>query len=123
MHIGEPVYDTWLEGQMAEFTDVITSSGAEVLWFSSPHVRPPRDAGTDPYPEEDPARVDLYNEMIVRLAELDDRVEYADLATFVAARPGGEFDPTFRPDGAHIDLTVAPDLVAWLDEQVRRVTG
>jgi peptidoglycan/LPS O-acetylase OafA/YrhL len=123
VHIGEPVYDTWLEGQMAEFTDVITSSGAEVLWFSSPHVRPPRPAGTDPYPEEDPARVDLYNEMIVRLAELDDRVEYADLATFVAARPGGEFDPTFRPDGAHIDLTVAPDLVAWLDEQVRRVTG
>lgn len=122
-HIGEPAYDAWLTAEMGAFVDEVTATGAEVLWFSSPHVRPPREAGTDPFPEEDPARIDRYNELIRTVADTDDRVEYADLAGFVQARPGGEFEPAFRPDGAHIDLTVAPDLVAWLGEQIRIATG
>ncbi len=67
--------------------------------------------------------MDRYNELIRSVADSDDRVEFADLAAFVPARPGGEFEPTFRPDGAHIDLTVAPDLVTWLGDQVRLVSA
>lgn len=118
-HIGEPAYDEWLAGQMEDFVDEVTATGAKVLWLSHPHVRPPREAGTAPYPEEDPARMDRYNELIERVAAGDGRITFADLATFAADRPGGEFDPAFRPDGAHIDLTVAPDLVAWLGDQIR----
>lgn len=121
-HIGEPEYDTWLTEQMYGFVDEVTATGAQVLWFSSPHVQPPRPAGTDPFPEEDPARMDRYNELIRAVADSDDRVEFADLAAFVQARPGGEFEPAFRPDGAHIDLTVAPDLVTWLGDQIRLVS-
>lgn len=121
-HIGQPTYDAWLLEQMRAFADEMTANGSRVLWFSSPHVKPPREAGSDPFPEEDPARMDRYNELIRQIADENDRVEYADLAGFAQARPGGEFDPAFRPDGAHIDLTVAPDLVTWLGDQIRRVT-
>jgi len=55
-HIGEPGYDTWLSDQMRQFVDEMTAKGANVLWFSMPHVKPPRAAGTDPFAEEDPAR-------------------------------------------------------------------
>ncbi len=122
-HIGEAGYDEWLRAQMAEFVDEVTAAGARVLWLSHPHVRPPREAGSDPYPEEEPARMDRYNELIAEIATADERITFADLAAFAAARPGGEFDPVFRPDGAHIDLTVAPDLVSWLADRIRLATG
>jgi peptidoglycan/LPS O-acetylase OafA/YrhL len=121
-HIGEPGYDDWLTAQMDAFTDVITAQGATVLWMTHPNVRPPRPPGSDAFVEEDPARVSSYNELIRSLASRDQRVGDADLASFVQQRPGGEFDPQFRPDGAHFDLSVAPDLVTWIADQIRRAT-
>jgi hypothetical protein len=121
--VGEPAYDAWLSGQMAAFTDVVTARGATVMWMSHPGVRPPRPPGTDAFAEEDPARLERYNEIIEAFAAADGRVGYADLASFVRARPGGEFDPVFRPDGAHFDLSVAPDLVGWFADQIRRAAA
>ena len=48
-------------------------------------------------------------------------MEYADFATAVKAHPGGEFESKMRPDGAHIDLKYAPELVTWLDQMIRDV--
>jgi hypothetical protein len=118
-HIGQPAYDQWLRQGMESFVDEMTASGAKVLWMTHPDVRPPRPAGTKPFVEEDPARMDRYNALIHDVADADPRVEYADLATFVKQRPGGEFDPIFRPDGAHFDLSVAPDFVDWIGAQIR----
>ena len=48
-------------------------------------------------------------------------VVFADFASAVKAHPGGEFESKMRPDGAHIDLKYAPELVTWLDQMIRDV--
>ena len=36
------------------------------------------------------------------------------------AHPGGAFERSMRPDGSHIDLAHAPELVTFIDEAVRQ---
>jgi peptidoglycan/LPS O-acetylase OafA/YrhL len=123
-HIGQPAYDEWLLGQMRSFADVMSASGATVLWFSNPDIDPRYQAGetgTPPFVEADPARMDRYNELIRQVAEENDQVEFADFAAAVAAHPGGQFEKKMRPDGSHIDLKYAPQLVDWIDAEIRRV--
>lgn len=107
---------------MRTFIDEMAAGGAHVLWFTVPHVATQQDECGGPCPEEDPVRIDRYNELIEQISAGDSRITVADLAGFAQARPGGEFDPVFRPDGAHIDLPTAPDLVDWLAEQIRAAT-
>ena len=123
-HIGQPEYDAWLLGQFTSFIDVMSSAGSQIVWLSTPNVDPPYiagETGVPPFDEADPSRSARYNELIEQFAEKDDRVVYADFASAVKAHPGGEFEPKMRPDGAHIDLKYAPDLVIWLDQMIRDV--
>jgi hypothetical protein len=122
-HIGQPAYDSWLLGQMQDFADRLTAGGARLVWTTVPDIRPPKPPGVTSFAEEDPARMARYNELIAELAAGDPRIELADLSTVVKQRAGGQFDPTLRPDGVHIDLRVAPDLVDWLAEQIRTATA
>ena len=123
-HVGQPDYDTWLRAEMESFVDVAAATDAEVIWFSSPYVDPPYiagETGIPPFDEASPERTDRYNELIRDVAESDERVTFADFASAVRAHPGGEFEPRMRPDGAHIDLKYAPQLVDWIDRAIRSV--
>lgn len=125
-HVGRADYDTWLVDQMESFADVVAATGAKVVWFSSPSVDPPYiagETGVPPFAEASPDRAARYNELIRQVAEADERVEFADFATEVRAHPGGEFESKMRPDGAHIDLKYAPELVEWIDATMRAVHG
>ena len=117
-HIGEPAYDEWMLRQMNEFADLVSSTGARVLWFTSPPNDPPNPPGIESFPEEDPARMARYNELIQQVADSRDDVDTADLATMVINRPDGAFEPQFRPDGAHMDLRHAPDVLAFITEAI-----
>ena len=122
-HIGEPIYDDWLRGQMASFVDEMTASGATVVWFTHPDVRVPYQAGATgqpPFTENDADRMSRYNAMIVNLATADPRVIAADFNAAVRAVPGGQFDLDIRPDGTHIDMSKAPELVQFTAEQIAR---
>lgn len=121
-HIGQPEYDAWLLQEFAAFTDVMTSTGSLVIWFSMPLVDPPYvsgETGKPPFAEADSVRTARYNELIAQFAESDKRVMFADFATQVKAHPGGEFEPKMRPDRTHIDLKYAPELVDWIDATIR----
>ena len=123
-HVGQPEYDAWLLEQFTNFTDVMASGGSQIVWLSTPDVNPPYiagETGVPPFDEADQSRSARYNELIRQFAETDDRVVFADFAAAVKAHPGGEFEPNMRPDGAHIDLKYAPELVTWLDQMVRDV--
>lgn len=123
-HIGMPEYDAWLLEAFESFIDTIHVPGTPIVWFSMPDIDPPYVAGqtgTPPFDEADPQRTQRYNELIALFAERDDRVVFADFAAAVRAHPGGQFDSDLRPDGAHIDLNAAPELVAWIDRVVRDV--
>ena len=123
-HIGEPAYDAWLLEKFKKFIDVMSSGGSQIVWFSSPDVDPPYiagETGVPPFDEADQVRSARYSELIQQFAESDERVVFADFAAEVKAHPGGEFEPKMRPDGAHIDLTYAPELVTWIDQTIRDV--
>ncbi|MEN9803036.1 MAG: hypothetical protein RLZ37_2161, partial [Actinomycetota bacterium] len=122
-HIGQPPYDEWLLDQFAAFVDAIHVEGERILWFSSPDIDPRYVAGqtgTPPFDEADPDRTRRYNELIEQFAADDPRVEFVDFAAAVSAHPGGQFESKMRPDGAHIDLAHAPELVEWIDRALRK---
>lgn len=123
-HIGESAYDAWLLEQFAAFVDSIDVDGAPILWFTVPDVNPPYIAGQTgqpPFDESDPARTDRYNELIREYAAGDSRVTVVEFGAAVKAHEGGQFEPLMRPDGAHIDLAHAPELVDLIDAAVRSV--
>ncbi len=122
-HIGEPEYDEWLLQQMRDFAERMGATGAHVLWLTNPDVDVPNPPGVNAFAEEDPERMTRYNELIEELAAELDTVDTADVAALVKARPGGQFDPTFRPDGAHMLLTEAPDLVDFLAAAIVKATA
>jgi peptidoglycan/LPS O-acetylase OafA/YrhL len=125
-HIGEPYYDDWLRSQMAAFVDEMTATDATVVWFTHPDVNVPFQAGATgqpPFTENDGDRMARYNAMITEIAATDDRVEVADFAAAVRAVPGGQFDLDLRPDGTHIDMSKAPELVEFVAGQIARAVS
>ena len=60
-------------------------------------------------PENDPTRIDRYNDAVRAIAAADPAVKVVDLAGWTAALPGGELDATARPNGATFGLGAAAD--------------
>jgi peptidoglycan/LPS O-acetylase OafA/YrhL len=121
-HIGQADYDEWMLDQFAAFVDAVHVDDTRILWFSSPDIDPRYVAGqtgTPPFDEADPLRTARYNELIEQFASGDSRVEFVDFAAAVRAHPGGQFESRMRPDGAHIDLAHAPELIDWIDRALR----
>ena len=112
-HIGEPVYDQFLVGEMDALTADLLASGAQVVWLTGPHLNA-LVGGVEPenpFPESDPARVDAYNAMIRALpARHGGRVSLVDVGTWFDGLPGGELDVDERPDGVHLTEAAAVDL-------------
>ncbi|CAB4585003.1 unannotated protein [freshwater metagenome] len=125
-HIGTPSYDEWLLGEFAGFVDSVAGPESSVVWFTIPDVNPPYiagETGQPPFVESDPARTDRYNELIREYAAGDPRVTVVEFGDAVKAHEGGQFEPKMRPDGAHIDLKHAPELVDFIDDAIRSVTA
>jgi hypothetical protein len=121
-HIGDVEYDSWLLEQFATFVDGISVDGAPIVWFTVPDVNPPYvagETGQPPFAESDPARTDRYNALIRKYAASDARVTVVEFGDAVKAHEGGQFEPKMRPDGAHINLREAPEIVDFIDEAIR----
>jgi len=121
-HIGTARYDEWLHAEFAEFVESVASPGTPVVWLTVPDVNPPYiagETGQPPFAESDPARTDRYNELIREYATGDPRVTVVEFGDAVKAHAGGQFEPKMRPDGAHIDLKYAPELVDVIDAAIR----
>jgi hypothetical protein len=121
-HIGDPVYDEFLKSEMHEAVDALTSSGAVVLWLTSPRVEMERSVVPRPtrsFPASEPARMDRLNELIREVAaERPDEVRVIDVAAHLRALPGGEMDPTVRPDGVHVSEEASGPLAQWLAPEI-----
>lgn len=120
--VGDPTYDAFLEDELADAADVLSSSAAPVVWLTVGPVldgiaRQPPD--TD-WPVNDPDRADRYNELIQTMAEQRSSVQVVDLAGFYTTWPGGPFDLALRDDGLHLNGTpAAQDPVnAWLGPEL-----
>lgn len=117
-HIGDPVYDAFLKSEMHEAVDALTSSGAVVLWLTSPRVEMERSVVPRPtrsFPASEPVRMERLNDLIREVAaERPDEVWVIDVAAHLRAGPGGELDPSIRPDGVHVSEEASGPLAQWL---------
>lgn len=69
-----------------------------------PHIRPvPQNSTTDwsEYSNNEPERVDRYNEIVAEVLATRPAFHRLDIATWLRATPGGEFDREIRYDLLH----------------------
>ena len=118
---GDQTFDDFLRTEISTRVDELSAHGATVVWLTAPHVRralPGVPFPAESLPENDPARIDKYNEIVRSLADTTPDMRVVDLAAWAAARPGGEFDVADRPDGVTFAAAAAPALVEWLGAQI-----
>ena len=115
-HIGDPVYDDYLRGELEAANQVLLDEGVTVVWLTAPYIEAGKNQEpppSEPYAESDPARMDRLNAMIRELADAREGVVVVDLAAWVAGLPPGE-DERLRPDGVHFDLDRSVEVAEWL---------
>ena len=68
MHLGEPAFDTYVAGRFRQAIDVLDSRGAHVVLLTSPYYDTGIQPSGSPWPEDDPARVNIDNQIIQSMA-------------------------------------------------------
>jgi peptidoglycan/LPS O-acetylase OafA/YrhL len=123
-HIGDPVYDDYLRGELDAANQLLLDQGVTVVWLTAPHIEAGKNQEpppSEPYPESDPGRMDRLNQMIRELADQREGVVVVDLAGWVESLPPGE-DERLRPDGVHFELDESVEVADWLAPQVMAAT-
>lgn len=126
-HIGEPGYDGYLRAQLDRAVAVLSSTGARVALTTSPYflrkLRP--DGGL--FPEDEPARVDRFNQIVGDVAAAHPGV--VTLIDFGGrVTPGGRYTADVdgihvRRDGVHLTEAGERWLAPWLlDATLRSAT-
>jgi len=67
-HLGDPAFDAYETAQLEHAVAVLSSGGAKVALFTSPYFHTGEQANGDPWPQDDPARVDRLNQLIDQVA-------------------------------------------------------
>jgi hypothetical protein len=105
-NILSPGFAGYVKQQLELASHLITSSGANVIFMTSPCANEAKGPGGVPYPESDPHRLATYNRLVRQVAAEHPRTDSViDLDALVC--PGGKFEPTYRgvdirtADGIH----------------------
>jgi peptidoglycan/LPS O-acetylase OafA/YrhL len=123
---GDPVYDEFLRDELHDATALLSASGALVVWLTSPLIdlgRADDPPPEEPYPASDPARMERLNELLAEVVEDAPRAAMADYAGHLRTYPGGELDPTLRPDGVHLANAQTRRVGDWLGPEVLTLFG
>lgn len=123
---GDQVYDDYLRRELAQATALLSSSGALVVWLTSPRIdvgRADLTTPETPYPASDPARMARLNELVAAVVERAPRAEIADYAGHLRTYPGGELDETLRPDGVHLANAQTRQVGDWLGPELLELFG
>jgi len=104
VHTGDPSWDAHLTADLVEAVHVLSSRGARVVLFTEPYLEPPLPPGSAvPYPENQPTRVDRYNQILRSVA-----ASLPGVATVI------DLNRLLDPDG-HFTLDVKSTRVRWFD--------
>jgi peptidoglycan/LPS O-acetylase OafA/YrhL len=117
--LGDPVYDQFLADEMDAAAELLIAHGAEVVWLTTPRVGFGQVDGVppeDPHPSSTPGRAERMNELIRGVAERHPgEVHVLDLQAHLSSLPGGEMDPSIRPDGVHFTTSSGLEVAeSWL---------
>jgi len=106
---GDPIYDEMFTARLLEAVDVLSASGARVVWVKAPVPDSGRgDRRPDPAYDAVAPRMEILNDLIARLPALrPGKVRVVDLAAWL-----GSFDGTerLRPDGMHFSRETAAEV-------------
>ena len=108
-HLGDPAFDAYETAQLERAVAVLSSGGAKVALFTAPYFHTGEQPNGDPWPQDDPARVDRLNQLIDQVAKRHPGVvAVVPLNRFLD--PGGHFTWTLggqvarQGDGVHTTL-------------------
>ncbi len=107
-HVGETFWDDHLLAELNQAIDIFTAHGAKVVLFTMPYVDPSQEAADgQPFVENDPARMDAFNQLLRQVArERSGVVTLIDLNKLLD--PAGHFQAVIdgvtvrTSDGVHI---------------------
>src|SRR5665213_1269759 len=119
VHIGSSRVDGPERTALTAATRVLGSTGATVVLLTAPFYRQQEQSDGQPWPEDDPARVDRYNALLRQVAAASGgRVVVADVKAKLD--PGGRFTTTIDgkvvrfADGIHVTPVGAKLISPWL---------
>ena len=112
-HVGDPGYDAYLRGELNRALDVLGSTGARIVVTTEPYNRRAEKPDGSLYPEDDPDRVDEWNDLLRSVAKKRPNVSVLDLNDKLG--PDGVY--TNRVDGIRMRIDgvhPTPEAVKWL---------
>ena len=108
-NILDPVYAAYVKSQLEKASTLVTTTGANLVFFTAPCTDEGEQPDGQPWPEDDPARLAEYNKLVRQVAALHPKTDsVVDLDA--AACPGGKFTGPLdgvavrRSDGIHFTV-------------------
>jgi peptidoglycan/LPS O-acetylase OafA/YrhL len=121
-HLGDPVFDDWMGGQVDIVADLVAAEDVPVLWASLTHVqaRPgnPPTGDWRSFGENDRSRVDRLNEIVADRIAGRPRFRVLDIGGWLRHGPGGDTDSDYRLDGIHWTFDGSDVLGGWVVPQI-----
>jgi hypothetical protein len=127
VHLGQPAFDRYLQGQINHLADVLGAGGTKILFLSIPYTHPPDSRDGSPSPAADPQRHERINAMIRAAAERHPKtISVLDLDQIVS--PGNHFDANVngqrcRFDGVHFSTYCSELVEPRVLGEVRKILG
>jgi hypothetical protein len=118
-NILNPVYAAYVKQQLEATSSLVTSTGSHLVFLTAPCTNEGEQPDGAPWPEDDPARVAVYNKLLRQVAAAHPQTDsVVDLNA--ATCPNGKFATTVdgvvmrRPDGVHFTIAGGTALVPAL---------
>jgi hypothetical protein len=108
-NILNPVYASYIKGQLEMASNLVTASGANMVFLTAPCVQTTVTPDGTPFPEDDPARLNAYNQLVRQVAAEHPKTDsVVDLNSVVC--PHDTFSAQYKgvtvrqPDGVHFAI-------------------
>ena len=121
-HIGDPVFDAYLTGELGRAVDILSASGARLTVANLPYSRRGERPDGSLYPEDQPDRVKEWNTLLNRTVDHHAGVKILDLNKKLC--PDGVYTADVdgiqvRSDGVHLTPEGVQWLTPWLEKSLR----
>jgi peptidoglycan/LPS O-acetylase OafA/YrhL len=121
-HIGDPTFDAYLAGELQRAVEIVRGTGVRLSVATVPYSRRGERADGTLYPEDQPDRVDEWNELLRRTIGQRRNVSLLDLNKKLC--PDGVYTAKVdgiqvRSDGVHLTPEGVKWLTPWLEESLR----
>jgi peptidoglycan/LPS O-acetylase OafA/YrhL len=121
-HIGDPVFDAYLTGELGRAVDILSASGARLTVANLPYSRRGERPDGSLYPEDQPERVKEWNALLSKTVDHRAGVKILDLNKKLC--PDGVYTADVdgiqvRSDGVHLTAEGVQWLTPWLEKSLR----